>query len=319
MKIATQSYSTTQRFDMDTAYKMIKEAGFEAIDWGLDLQWENGKLRHCFNRESLESGKSIKQDCIFDEDIETIIAHYQPEIDVIKKYGLTITQAHGLFPSYAVANPDFLDYAIELHKKTLLLCQYAGCPRVVIHGISRRMHETDITDDDVKTLNYKLYTALIPTAKQTGVTVLLENLFATTNNRRYAGVCSNPYDAIEYIDTLNQMAKEECFGLCFDVGHLNIIHGSLVDYVKKLGTRIKALHIHDNDMNDDEHLAPYSGSVRWMDFYMALKEIGYTGDLSFETFRQTSPKICEEEMVPPSLEFIYKCGDFFRRKINENN
>ncbi len=315
MKIAIEGNATTQRFDMDTAYRMIKEAGFEAIDWGLYVQWENGKPKPCFSRESIESGEKIKQDCIFDEDIETIIAHYTPEINTIKKYGLEITQAHGLFPSYAVANPDFLDYAIELHKKTLLLCQYAGCPRVVIHGISRRVHETCITDDDVRALNYKLYTALIPTAKQTGVTVLLENLFATTDNRRYAGVCSNPYDAIEYIDTLNRMAGEECFGLCFDVGHLNIVHGSIIDYVKKLGTRIKALHIHDNDMDADEHFAPYSGTVRWTDFYTALKEIGYTGDLSFETFRQTSSKICEGKMVPALLEFICKCGQFFRSEI----
>ncbi len=73
------------------------------------------------------------------------------------------------------------------------------------------------------------------------------------------------------MDKLNEMAGEECFGLCFDVGHLNIVHGSITDYVTKLGSRINALHIHDNDMNGDLHLAPYTGTVRWVDLYTSLK------------------------------------------------
>lgn len=314
MKIATQGYATTWRMDMDDAYRVIAEAGFEAIDWSLDCQWKNGRPVVCWDRDAIFSGK-IKQDCIYDEDMDTIIAHYQPEIDTIKKYGLTITQAHSPFPAYDITNPAFMDYAIETYKKCIKLCEYAECPRIVVHGISRRPHEWDMTDEDVRALNMKLYTALIPTLKTSNVTVLLENLFASSNGRRYAGVCSNAYDAIEYIDTLNDLAGKECFGLCFDVGHLNIIHCSMHDYVLKLGNRIKALHIHDNDMNGDLHLAPYTGTVRWADFHDSLKKIGYTGDLSFETYRQTSVDVCEDEMVLPSLEFICKCGKFFRSKI----
>ena len=317
MKIATQGYATTPRTDLDNAYKLIAKAGFEAIDWALHCQWQDGVPVNCWDRASIESGEKIKQDCIFDEDLETIIAHYKPEINTIKKYGLTITQAHSPFPSYAVKNPAFLDYSIETHKKAMKLCQYADCPRLVVHGISRRVTDTELTDDEVRALNYKLYTSLIDTAKETGVTVLLENLFATTNGRRYAGVCADAHEAIEYIDTLNEKAGCECFGFCFDVGHLNIVHGSIYSYVTKLGKRIKALHIHDNDMNADSHLAPYTGTVRWADLYTALRDIGYTGDLSFETYRQTSFEICEDEMILPSLEFIAKCGQFFRSKIQD--
>lgn len=315
MKIATQGYATTVRMDMDRAYKTIKQAGFEAIDWALDCQWKNGRSVVCWDTSAIKSGEKLVQNCIFDEDIDTIKAHFQPEIDTVKKYGLTITQAHAPFPAYDLNNPDFLDYAIETYKKILVLCQHAGCPRIVVHGISRRPTEYDFTEDKVRQLNYKLYTSLIPAAKQTGVMILLENLFSSINNRRYQGVCSNVYEAIEYIDTLNGTAGQECFGLCFDVGHLNIVHGSIYEYVTKLGKRLKALHIHDNDMNGDLHLAPYTGTVRWADLYTALRDIGYTGDLAFETYRQTATELCEDEMVLPSLEFICKCGQFFRSKI----
>ena len=281
MKIATQGYATTWRMDMDDAYRVIAEAGFEAIDWSLDCQWKNGRPVVCWDRDAIFSGK-IKQDCIYDEDMDTIIAHYQPEIDTIKKYGLTITQAHSPFPAYDITNPAFMDYAIETYKKCIKLCEYAECPRIVIHGISRRPHEWDMTDEDVRALNMKLYTALIPTLKTSNVTVLLENLFASSNGRRYAGVCSNAYDAIEYIDTLNDLAGKECFGLCFDVGHLNIIHCSMHDYVLKLGNRIKALHIHDNDLAHDSHQIPFSMYIDFNAVVNALKAVKYNGFLTLE-------------------------------------
>lgn len=315
MKIAMQGYATTQRFDMDTAYKMLKDAGFEAIDWAIDQQWENGKQRQCWDRNSIQSGQSVEQNCIYDKDMDEIIAHYQPELDIIKKYGLTITQAHAPFYSYSSKNVHFTEYAIKTYEKALKLCAYAGCPRLVVHGFSRHVDDLGINDNDIHIANMKMYAALIPAALETGVTILLENLFTSYDGKRYAGTCCDPYDAIAYIDTLNEMAGRECFGLCFDTGHINLVRDPIPEYVQKLGKRIKALHIHDNDSQGDMHLAPYTGSVRWNDFYNSLKEIGYDGDLSFEAFRQVVPSRCDDEMVAPSLEFIYKCGEFFRSRI----
>jgi len=317
MKIAIQSHATTQRFDMDTAYKMIKEAGFEAIDWALDQQWQDGAQRLCWNRPSIESGESFEQSSIYNEDMDTIIAHYQPEIDTIKKYGLTITQAHSPFFNYSSRSLPFITEAIETHKKALRLCAHAGCPRLVIHGFSRQVYETVFTDSDLRIANMKMYKELIPTALETGVMILLENLFAfdVSNRRIYAGTCSNSYDAIAYIDTLNEIAGRECFGLCLDTGHLNLINERFSEYVQKLGHRIKALHIHDNNGMSDQHLSPYTGTVNWKEFYGSLKKIGYAGDLSFESFKQVCTQRCDEEMVMPSLKLMYECGNFFRSEI----
>ena len=317
MKVATQGYCTTCRVDMDTAYRMLKEAGFEAIDWSIDVQWEDGRPRQCWNRGKIASGEDLSHDCIYDSDMQTVIDHYTPEIETIKKYGLEITQAHSPFYAYSSKNIEFLDYAIEVHKKALKLCQYAGCPRLVIHGFSRGVNDYGIDEKDVHDANMKMYTALIPTALETGVTILLENLFTTFEQKRYAGTCSQADEAVAYIDTLNDLAGKECFGLCFDVGHLNLVRGMIPEYVEKLGLRIKALHISDNDGIADLHLAPYTGTIRWQDLYTSLKKIGYAGDVSFETFKQTAVSRCEDDMVMPSLVFVRQCGDFFRRKILE--
>lgn len=321
MKISIQSHAVTQRFDMDTAYRMIKDAGFEAIDWSLYIQWESGKTYDCWDRAAINSGKNFDQKCIYDEDMDKIIAHYQPEIDTIKKYGLTITQAHSSFFNYSSITLPFVEHAVETHKKVLKLCAYAGCPRLVIHGFSRQAAETVLDDNDIHAANMKMFTELIPTALETGVMILLENLFVTdgSNNRKYAATCSDPYDAIAYIDTLNEIAGSECFGLCFDTGHLNLANLRITEYAEMLGQRIKALHIHDNNEITDLHLAPYTGTISWKEFYSSLKKIGYTGDLNFETHKQVTSKRCEDAMVAPWLKYTYECGDFFRRKINENN
>ena len=87
VKLSMHTDRLESRFGAIGAIKMIAEAGFEAIDWALDQQWQDGAQRLCWNRPSIESGTSFEQNSIYNEDMDTIIAHYQPEIDTIKKYG----------------------------------------------------------------------------------------------------------------------------------------------------------------------------------------------------------------------------------------
>lgn len=315
MKLSIQDYATLQRYDMDTAYRLIRDAGFEAIDWNLNLQWNDGRVRSCWNRESIQSGQSLRQNCIYDEEMEQIFAHYKPALKTIEKYGLSIAQAHAPYHTYSSKNLPFADYAAETYQKVLKLCGYAGCPQVVIHSFSRVADDYGITDKDVYNANMKMYRALIPTALESGVMILLENLFTNCNNRKFTAACSDPHEAASYIDTLNEIAGREVFGLCFDVGHLNLVRSAIPEYVNILGNRIKALHIHDNDGDRDLHQAPFTGTVRWNDLCNSLREIGYRGDLNLETYKQTSSKRCDEAMVQPSLRFMAEAANHFRNEI----
>jgi sugar phosphate isomerase/epimerase len=117
------------------------------------------------------------------------------------------------------------------------------------------------------------------------------------------------------IDRYNAIAGKECFGLCLDTGHLNLLKLDMRWYIPILGKRIKAVHIHDNDGMADRHKAPYTGTLVWKDFYSALKEIEYNGDLNFETYHQTSTGDTDEELILPWLELICKIGRYFKKKI----
>lgn len=307
MEISMQGFNTTQRFDKETAYKMIADAGFTAIDWAIDTE-------DVWGRTLVKKGV-VPTDCLYAGPIENLIDYYKDEIELIKKYNLKITQAHAPFPAYIKGNPEFTDFCVEVYKKSLKLCQYADCPRLVIHGISKSPIDDTVSYEDIFDLNMKMYTALIPTALETGVMILLENLFVTIDGKRYAGTCANPAEAVKYIDSLNEIAGKEVFGLCFDTGHCNLLHQQMEEYILTVGKRIKALHIHDNDFNSDQHLAPYTGTIRWNEFYNSLKAVGYDGDLSFETFKQTTADRVEDEMVMPWLKLMYECGVTFKNKI----
>lgn len=61
------------------------------------------------------------------------------------------------------------------------------------------------------------------------------------------------------------------FTACFDIGHGHC--HSLVTplrWVEELGTRIGYVHIHNNHGNDDEHLAPYDGTLDVAEVLRAL-------------------------------------------------
>lgn len=310
MKIAIQSGCGVEEFGPAKACKMYKEAGFQAIDWNMDTA-----LRPNLIREGEFIGKTI-----FDKELNDIIDYYAEEIEEMHKNGLTIAQAHAPFPANVPDKPQVFDFMIEVYKKCILFCEHVGCKNLIIHGISPLWTDDEeqwkASREEADKLNWKLYNSLITTLLNTNVVVCLENAFVAWEGKFRGGHCADAYEAAEEIDRLNQAAGKECFGLCFDTGHLNLLKNDMVDYLRVIGKRLKALHIHDNDGTNDLHRAPYTGNIAWKDFCKVLAEVGYEGDLSFETFMQTTLKRVDEEMIIPWLKLIASCGEFFKNKIN---
>ena len=308
MEISIQTEYIISHYGYEKGYELINNAGFKKVDWALDFAWTN--------KGHIVKENGIIKECLYDMPLDKIIEFYKEEIDIRKKYGITCAQAHSVYPSYYFEKPDFIDYAIECHKKCILLCDYVGCPYLVIHGISRPQGQNMLSLEEIDKLNLKLYESLIPTLLKTNVTVCLENLYTSWDILgRGIGHCSDPHQAIDIIDYLNKKAGKECFGLCLDTGHLNMMHLDMKDYISKLSTRIKCLHVNDNPNITDSHLAPYTGTIVWSDFYDTLKKVGYKGDMNFETFLQTSTGKIPPEFLPEMLRHIAAIGNFFISKI----
>ena len=306
MKIGIQTAGIPYDFGRREGYQMIRDAGFETIDWNIDMQLTNADIlshKHAGN--------------VFEKSLDEILAFYADDLDGIRAAGLTITQAHAPFNFYN-NDPEgpSLEYMSKIYQNVILLCDAVGCKNVVIHGASRGRNDQH-TNEEMEEINRTLYTSLIPTLQKTNVTVCLENLFVSKGGLT-AGHCANPYEAAKLIDELNAAAGKECFGFCVDTGHLNLLAIDFRSYMPILGKRIKALHIHDNDGATDLHKAPYTGTIDWKQFYEQLAKIGYEGDLAFETFRQTEVNVLgDREMVMPWMKLIATIGEFFRSKIAE--
>ncbi len=305
MKISVQNGGIVEHIGQERGYAAIKEAGFTAIDWNIDHGLSSVRIR-----ELTYAGNTI-----FERSTEEVLAHYAKELEIIRKHGLAITQAHAPFPAYVPGHPEVLEFMIPVYENCIRLCHHAGCKNLVIHGISLEESDDSNTPQSIAALNWYLYTSLIPTLLECDVTVCLENLF-TRSRTVVEGICSDPHEAAQLIDALNEKAGREVFGFCLDVGHLQLLSKNLRTYIPILGKRIKALHVHDNDGRDDLHLAPMTGTVNWAVFCDCMKQIGYDGDISFETFMQS--RIAwrfDDELLMPWLSLICKTGESFRKKI----
>lgn len=311
MKIGVQSGRTVNEIGKELAYKTYAECGFQSVDWNINDYFDGS----CLRKDGPISGGGI-----FEKSVDEIADFLQEELDEIHKNGLVVNQAHAPFPCYITGKPETLDYMIKIYNNIIKYCDRIDCKYLVIHGASLKKNNNSQSLEDIADINYKLYRSLIPTLKNTNVTVCLENLFARNDKISYAaGACSNPYEAAELIDKLNLEAGKECFGLCLDTGHLNLLRIDCRAYIPVLGNRIKALHIHDNDGITDQHKAPYTGDFNFRSFCEELKKINYDGDLSFETFMQTTTEIIDEDMIAPWLNLICQIGESFKNKIKSIN
>ena len=308
MKISMQS-RITELHGIENGYRMLREAGFEAIDWSLHTTWDF---------EAVKKAEKLENLCIFEKSQEEIDAYFADELAAIRANGLEISQAHAPFDCYAPGRPDILEYAISLYKNMIPFLDRVGCRHVVIHGITRAEGAKE-TPEEIDALNLHLYESLIPTLQQTKqITVCLENLFTgllMIARGVWEGHCSDPHLACELIDHLNAKAGKKCFGLCFDTGHLNLLRKPMRSFIPVLGDRIVCLHIHDNLQNADTHLIPYAGMIWWSEFLAEMKKIGYAGDLSFETFPQVKPKRLPAELLPDFLWAMADIGKYFRTQL----
>ena len=198
-------------------------------------------------------------------------------------------------------------------KKTIMGCDYINCRNLIIHPFFLRYEEHVDPETEWKT-NIERYSALIPEAKKYGVTICLENI-SSCNGKIMAACCSDITTACRYVDTLNEIAGQECFGFCLDTGHLLLLGLNVKNAMVQLGDRIKAFHVHDNNGMNDLHVAPYMGIQDWDIFVEGLKAIKYDKTMSFETFNAMNK--VDKELCPDMLRFIAKTGRIFARRAAE--
>ena len=302
MKLCVQLSPLQDILGTDCAFAYLHEVGVDQIDFGLN-RWISG--------DQIRSGKPS----MFDEPLEVMYEELAPYLEAAQKHGVAIGQTHAPFPCW-LPGMDILERMIEVTKKTIALTSYLGCRYCVVHPLYQVRMVERLSPKEEWELNKKFYSALIPALKEHHVICCLENMFQPNADRGYmASACSEVDVAARWVDELNEIAGDELFGFCFDTGHVNVVHGNMRHALNSLGKRIKVLHVHDDTGMTDQHLSPYMGNINWEDFIQGMRDIGYEGDFSFETFRVL--KVFPPELAKSCIKLIADTGRYLIKRIEE--
>ena len=270
MKIGMSTTELEKLYDRDTYCRMLAEAGFEAVDADFIHMLHYTDVTRC-----VRSG-------VFTEEGDAWKQHFRTLGETYARWGLIPFQAHAPFPTWTGRDGDYDRWLVEVMKKTIIGTAMIGCDRLVIHPCFGLDWSERLSPEAEFELNIRVYSELAETARQEGVTLLLENMFQAVRGKLYQACCSDLAVACRMVDELNRLAGDERFGFCVDTGHLQVLGLPAGESLAILGKRIKAFHVHDNDGARDLHLAPYFGIQDWDDFAKGLRRIGWQDPLCME-------------------------------------
>lgn len=75
--------------------------------------------------------------------------------------------------------------------------------------------------------------------------------------------------------------QSERIGFCYDSGH-HLSYYPDVDFLSKYGSRLMALHLHDNNGSRAQHGLPFDGDIDWETTMMKIVATDYTGATALE-------------------------------------
>lgn len=159
--------------------------------------------------------------------------------------GIGFYQAHGLWP---VDDTDAEKRTVnmEYFKKSVRGCSYLECKCLVVHPCMPEGCAFEHDSDQAEKINRDFIVELTEYAYEYGVTICIENM-------------PFPFQRLARITELVRFVKMldiENLGICLDTGHCNVLGDDPGACVRLCGTLLKAVHIHDNFINGDDHLIP---------------------------------------------------------------
>lgn len=214
--------------------------------------------------------------------------------------GIEIHQTHGPWRS-PPRDGTFEDRAerMDKMKKSIRMASLLGCKNWVIHPLMPLGADDTVTGSEKGTweINLRFMEELLITAKEYGVTICLENMPMAKFSM------AKPAAILSFVEEIG----DENFKICLDTGHVSVFDDlSLCDEVRRLGDKIKVLHVHDNKCGKDLHLMPYFGTIDWKEFALSLKDIGYDGAFSLET---SAPDKLPDPLFEKSSIMLYEIAN----------
>lgn len=238
----------------EEAVKLIKNAGFDAIDFS-------------FLTEPYYSETGFSE------------GWYRDLRLIADDHGIVFNQAHAPFGT-SFKDPAKTEERFWEVVRSMKHAAILGIPVTVVHPMQHLRYYDEGAPEKLFEINMDFYRRLIPYCEEYGVKVALENMWQVNSEKRIDhSTCSSPAEMIRYHDTMNS----PWVTCCLDLGHAMLVEDTPA-FIRALGAeRLGCLHVHDVDGVHDNHMPPYTGIGKWEEITQALKDIGYRGDVTFET------------------------------------
>lgn len=228
--------------------------------------------------------------------------------DEAERLGITFVQGHLPFrkKSFNARNQAEVDYLNSAMLRALRIAGMCKAKCMVIHPVEHPDFPEDAVEEHVAE-NMRIYAQLMEEAHKSNVGLVFENIPRWDGRGRFGATAT---DLISIIDSYN----DPLVGACWDFGHANINMGNLQTYdIRKLGSRLKTVHVHDNRDKGDDHLCPYMGNIKWEQIFSALKEIGFSG---YWVFEAETAKNYPDDFKDEVVGFSIKVARYMIEKYN---
>lgn len=180
--------------------------------------------------------------------------------DTVRRLGLQVENAHAPFQGCNSLWVDGLegDAYVDSLINCINGCADTGVPTLVVHL-------TDLANPPICHMRgVERLKRAVEAAEKRQVVLAFENLRHTPHLFTVMKNFTSPY-----------------VGFCYDSGHHNgWCQGA--PFLKKFGSRLAALHLHDNNRIKDLHNLPFDGNIHWRELAKKLAATGYCGGVSLE-------------------------------------
>lgn len=231
--------------------------------------------------------------------------NWQEQVDEIRneaeRLGCVFSQSHppyrrGREGTFATAEEEAFFRAMSL--RALEITAMLGAKWAVIHPVMDVTADINDVDAHVR-YNQQMFAREAELVAKLGVGLAFENMF-DGDQRRFG---STAEDLIAIQDSFHS----DLIGICWDVGHANRMYRDQLKPIRKLGSRIKALHIDDNLGKDDLHLLPFEGNVPWEQVMHTLYDSGCEADLIYEIRNNAN---MPEALRDVTARYCYEVGEY---------
>ncbi|WP_003542267.1 TIM barrel protein [Desulfotomaculum nigrificans] len=196
-----------------------------------------------------------------------------------EEYDLKVASFSG-DESFSMIAANESEQYIEFVEESINVAKYLSCDYLVIH--SNALGEGGVVLNDYKEISglvkfttmYNILNTLAPIAEKAKVTLVLEAL--NTKVDHAGNFLAYTKDAAELI----KMVNSPFIKILYDVYHMQIMEGNLIDNIKRYIDCIGYIHIADVPGRQE----PGTGEINYTNILQTVKSLNFTGVVGFELY-----------------------------------